>query len=924
MSCLGCCFGSNSKKEIFGDISPIEKKSLDKRKSRASVLSAFKKSETSISKNNISNLGEKSIIKSFSRNSVSQSGIEGQLKYKVWEGAENNGAPKFKNSGKKNDVKPHWEYKDKIRCLFCGGVNCKHENFLHHKNPAIIGLHSDYITEDIIASQRPSTVLIKKFDLIKRFKEHNIGLIVNLQREGEHPFCGPNGELEKHSGFTYDPQQFVSEDIKFRPSGWKDMSVPDSVNFILEIVKDMAVTIKEMKSKVLVHCHAGYGRTGVVIACYMLFDSNSETNDIIKLIRRQRPGCVQKDTQYSFCEKFKNFIQNARTVFTANKVSIEHFMKNQKDILYGNELIKYEYIPKIIAVVLEKLIEMMKEKKLGKLQLYNLMDYPEDWNDMKEDCLHNLKLSINKNMWEPFNRLEDPAVIIQLLYDWLEDSINYVINPEKIDIIFKQNDMGDLLKKHLEDPRSFSSENRRTLYESLKSIFRTLEIETLNCIAHFASQIRPESEECKIQYKIMVRSLCFHLLGFNASYIHDKIKVDDINYFQNSANCLSDIIDFLVIISEYDLDDDESNWMSDFSPYVFNRRFSVNSLKDFPLKKFSQLFKQNAKKTNDFSGAKDLNDFLKFSKTNGSPDVNRIKEGAIENNFTNFLNLQRCGKDSPQSIKPDKEFFREIYTVLDDFYKDKSSPDMRFRIQSPSKERFRNFVDHLNNFISMEKNTKDVKKNTAVFMNWKDQEPELKKGDDSKEAEDADSCINLKKINNKEINTLKSSSLKNTSLNKSPILSHKDQNINKENSENEQQRNYGISGIKLRKRNQTQKAIEKIRNSADTLQNILKMDNSKTLTLSLAISKKKSNNYISSDEMESKSENSFNLVENIVRYKNSSNNDSTNDPNYNISARSKKIFNEYGNDYGKSFDKTLTFDNNLKVTNDLKQSVFKY
>jgi hypothetical protein len=145
----------------------------------------------------------------------------------------------------------HWQKKGRLLCFFCGGDSCKHENYL--KNPnlnnAITGLHSDFITDDIIASQRPSTVLINKFNLVKTFKELNIGIILNLQREGEHPDCGPNKILED-SGFSYNPSQFLLEDIKVKLCGWKDMAVPHSVMFMLDIVKEMCVTIKETRKKV--------------------------------------------------------------------------------------------------------------------------------------------------------------------------------------------------------------------------------------------------------------------------------------------------------------------------------------------------------------------------------------------------------------------------------------------------------------------------------------------------------------------------------------------------------------------------------------------------------------------------------------------------------------------------------------------------
>jgi hypothetical protein len=67
-----------------------------------------------------------------------------------------------------------FELKDKFRCLFCGGEACKHENPINNKNSVMEGLNCDRITEDLFAAQRPSTVLIKKYNLIKTFREYLI------------------------------------------------------------------------------------------------------------------------------------------------------------------------------------------------------------------------------------------------------------------------------------------------------------------------------------------------------------------------------------------------------------------------------------------------------------------------------------------------------------------------------------------------------------------------------------------------------------------------------------------------------------------------------------------------------------------------------------------------------------------------------
>ena len=131
----------------------------------------------------------------------------------------------------------------------------------------------------------------------------NIGLIINLQREGEHPYCGD--KLYLNSGFSYDPQILISEDIKYCNFGWEDMSIPDSMGFMVNIMKEMLITIKEEKKKVLIHCHAGYGRTGIVIACYMIIDSNKSAEIVVAEIRNKRPKCVQKSAQMDYCKQFR-------------------------------------------------------------------------------------------------------------------------------------------------------------------------------------------------------------------------------------------------------------------------------------------------------------------------------------------------------------------------------------------------------------------------------------------------------------------------------------------------------------------------------------------------------------------------------------------------------------------------------------------
>jgi len=40
--------------------------------------------------------------------------------------------------------------------------------------------------------------------------------------------------------------------------------------------------------QIAVHCHAGYGRTGMAIACILIFKDQVESSQVIRFIRNRR------------------------------------------------------------------------------------------------------------------------------------------------------------------------------------------------------------------------------------------------------------------------------------------------------------------------------------------------------------------------------------------------------------------------------------------------------------------------------------------------------------------------------------------------------------------------------------------------------------------------------------------------------------
>ena len=204
-----------------------------------------------------------------------------------------------KNRGR-SVTRRDWETRNKFRCVFCGGKSCNNENWKLHKNPAIQGLNSDWITDNILATQRLSTRLIQEYDILAQFKTHNITSVFNLQLPGEHPYCGDG--LQENRAFTYRPEELYEAGIYFYNMGWPDMHTPGISNMI-NLVQLMSFPI-DRGEKIAVHCHAGYGRTGLAIACFLLYSTQMNSEQAISLVRSRRNKCIQTSKQRHFVSEF--------------------------------------------------------------------------------------------------------------------------------------------------------------------------------------------------------------------------------------------------------------------------------------------------------------------------------------------------------------------------------------------------------------------------------------------------------------------------------------------------------------------------------------------------------------------------------------------------------------------------------------------
>ena len=184
-------------------------------------------------------------------------------------------------------------------------------------------LNISYITEKILAMSSPYNLTKEKFNLfLNFFKEvlkDNITIISLCEEEvkifNEKLF----GDKIKYILIRFNEHETLSI-----------ISIHKTVKFIDN-------EINNNKKYVIVHCHRGKGRTGLIIACYLLYKNIfKESEEALKYFNNKRcidNSCVKNPTQrkyvkyYQECIKEKLFDDNYKFYFN-NLISRKMYLKS--------------------------------------------------------------------------------------------------------------------------------------------------------------------------------------------------------------------------------------------------------------------------------------------------------------------------------------------------------------------------------------------------------------------------------------------------------------------------------------------------------------------------------------------------------------------------------------------------------------------
>ena len=133
---------------------------------------------------------------------------------------------------------------------------------------------------------------------VARLKMEGINSVLSLVEEKELTFKS----IEEYK------QILEKSGIQLKHFPIKKNSATD-LRGIIECVEWIVSQVNK-KQKVLVHCHSGKGRTGMIVSCYLMRKYNYGADDAIEYFRSIRPGSISLSEYKKMIYFYERFLHN--------------------------------------------------------------------------------------------------------------------------------------------------------------------------------------------------------------------------------------------------------------------------------------------------------------------------------------------------------------------------------------------------------------------------------------------------------------------------------------------------------------------------------------------------------------------------------------------------------------------------------------
>ena len=97
------------------------------------------------------------------------------------------------------------------------------------------------------------------------------------------------------------------KDVNYLHVSSNDMGVPEFADLAFAV--DFIHRRITNSEPVMVHCLAGMGRTGTLLACYLIKYQKMSANEATEKVRRERPGSIQSYPQEEIIFRFEKFLK---------------------------------------------------------------------------------------------------------------------------------------------------------------------------------------------------------------------------------------------------------------------------------------------------------------------------------------------------------------------------------------------------------------------------------------------------------------------------------------------------------------------------------------------------------------------------------------------------------------------------------------